>query len=309
MSTAVKAKNGNGTAHPAEATQLVQLEALASQHSLANIAGKGRFEQAIMLADGMTALKDQVRPLVPRVMPLQGSPLGFLTDKDREGGYPADVVTTCLIEAVLRGVYPVGNEFNIISGRCYITKNGFARLVRCLPGLTDLKLHLGVPKVSTGGAVVPCRATWRLDGRPDAVEREIPVRLNSGMGADGALGKATRKLLAAVYQQVTGSEQGDLDGDVSDPPDSIGATRTDQGLARLAEKAGVEQATQEQLRRIDEHCQVMEVSHEDYAAKCKEIGADPARPPSKLHAEALLNWLDDMSERAAEIAAIAKEDS
>lgn len=298
MTTATQTRTkGNGAA--VEPAQLVRLEELTNEYSLASLAGKGRFEQATLLAEGMTQLREHVKPLVSRVLALQGSPLGFLTDKDREGGYPAETVATCLIEAVLRGVFPIGNEFNIISGRCYITKNGYARLVRTLPGLTDLKTHLGVPKVQTGGAVVSCRATWRLNGKADSLERDIPVRLNSGMGADGALGKATRKLLAAVYQQVTGSEQGDLDGDVTDGADGVGPTRTEQVLGALEAKAGVEPATEEQLRRIDEQCQALEVAAEDYAAKCREVGCDPARRPAKVQAEALLNWLDDLAERAA----------
>jgi hypothetical protein len=41
------------------------------------------------------------------------------------------------------------------------------------------------------------------------------VKVNSGQGDDQVLGKATRKLFKAVYEQITGSPSGD-DGDVDE---------------------------------------------------------------------------------------------
>ena len=61
-------------------------------------------------------------------------------------------------ETVLRGVRIVGNEFNIISGRPYITKEGFSRLVREWPGLTELRLMPGVPATQANRALIAYRA-------------------------------------------------------------------------------------------------------------------------------------------------------
>jgi hypothetical protein len=164
-------------------------------------------------------------------MPLQGSKLGFVTDKDAGGGYPAEVVREVIIEALLRGFRPVGNEFNIIAGQFYGAKNGFERIVREWPGLTNLRIDLGVPHlVAEKGALVPCEARWRLDGRDmkvecrpaagDGFDTRIPVKVNGGMGPDAILGKATRKLYARVYQVLTGcaSDIVDADGDVLTVP-------------------------------------------------------------------------------------------
>lgn len=229
---------------PPAATEqaLGELEQLAKKYAPAALEAAGRFARALLLAQGIRELKAAVEPILQHIKPLAGSALGFLTDKP----YGDDVVASCLIEATLRGVYPVGNEFNIISGRCYITKEGYRRLVRELPGLTDLVLEPGVPKGREGGAVVPYRATWKYQGRPGVLVREIPVRLNQGMGADGAIGKATRKALKAVYEQLTGSEQTDPDEDLPEqrPPQQAVGTRPDGGAL------GPRRPTPEQLEEI-----------------------------------------------------------
>ena len=220
------------------------LEDIVKECRLSTIANAGAFDRAFRLANGVNQLRKMLTPaLMAPVMNLQCTALGFRTDKDRDGGYPENVVKECLIEAVLRGVMPTSNEFNIIAGRTYITKEGFARLVREFPGMSNLRLTIGVPKTRDGGALVTCQASWKLDGKEDSIEREFAVKLNAGMGADGAVGKATRKTLAAVYGVLTGSEHSVSDGDANDN-DAIPTTgkvvATDQGQTideKLAAKA------------------------------------------------------------------------
>jgi hypothetical protein len=139
--------------------------------------------------------------------------------------YGIAVVRECLIEATLRGVPIVGNCWNIIAAQSYITKEGFWHLIgKKIPGLTDFKVSIGVPRMikppgdarnasdeEAKGAVVPCFATWKLNGVSDRVEREIPIRVNAMMGADAIMGKAERKILAAAYAQITGTTLGDAD--------------------------------------------------------------------------------------------------
>jgi acetylornithine deacetylase/succinyl-diaminopimelate desuccinylase-like protein len=173
------------------------------------------FEKAIVTAQAFDSLRSALDDkTMASIMKLQGSSLGFRTDKDGDKGYPVAVVRDCLIEAVLRGVQPVGNHFNIIAGRCYITKEGFAYLLKKLPGFSDFRTMYGIPKSLTGGAIVACEASWKFNGIPDRLECEIPIKVNAGMGSDAILGKAARKLMARVYAQVTGSEM--TDGDASE---------------------------------------------------------------------------------------------
>jgi hypothetical protein len=68
-------------------------------------------------------------------MALQGSNLGFKTDKDKTGGYSEAEVKTCLIDAVLLGLQPTGNEFNIIASQMYPTGVGFGALIKTTPRL------------------------------------------------------------------------------------------------------------------------------------------------------------------------------
>ncbi len=185
-------------------------------------------------------------------MALQGTGLGFLTDKDvakngEKPGYPITDVKLVAIEAALMGAHWVGNEFNIISCRPYLTKNFFTRKLREFDGFTDLKLFPGVPVLAgEKGALVPYVATWKLNGVEDRIERlvtkladnreideRICVKVNSGMGADAILGKAERKIKAAIYGRLTGSEV--ADGDVDDVlPKKPAVANLDQLADRLS---------------------------------------------------------------------------
>lgn len=226
-----------------------------------------QMQQAIVLAGGMKAMRaalteDVVKQLF---MPLQGTSLGFRTDNDKGGGYDWVTVRDCVIESMVRGFQVVGNEFNIISGRAYFTREGFERRVTEWPGLSALELSPGVPHtVADKGALVPYRARWLLNGKPMELVRDlvkdpttgevrdqrIPVRLNSGMGPDGALGKARRKMLAAILDRLTGAKFTTVDGDALEtegvevpggeakPPSSPAATGAASQVDELVAKHG-----------------------------------------------------------------------
>lgn len=130
------------------------------------------------------------------IMQLQNSPLGFKTD-NREG-YGRDVVRDCVVQAFMRGLRVTGNEINIIAGNLYVTKEGFERLLAELDGLTGLKIQIGVPATTEGGALVPARAEWLWHGVADSItwEKEattdyrIPIRVNKAMGIDAIVDDA-----------------------------------------------------------------------------------------------------------------------
>jgi hypothetical protein len=201
----------------AKPEQILELDGIVKECNLSNMTAEQAFESAFRMAAGVQKLRLTITPAMMKdIMALQGTALGFRTDKDRDGGYTVEVVKDCAIEAVLRGFRLVGNEINIIAGRMYGTKEGFARLVREFEGITDLRLLPGVPRMQNGGALVTYKATWNFDGVPNKLEREFAIRVNSGMGADAITGKATRKMLAAIYGQLTGSEHALPEGEVGD---------------------------------------------------------------------------------------------
>jgi hypothetical protein len=185
------------------------------------------------MAQGIRSLREALTDsfVQTALMPLQGTTLGFLTDKDKDGGYGLAVVRDCCIEAMLRGFNVVGNEFNIIAGRFYGAKSGFERKVAEFPGLASLVMQPGVPHIAGDkGALVPYSATWILNGKRMNIDcqltkegdltldQRIPVKVNAGMGADAIIGKATRKLLHRIYQRLNGSTLGLSDGEVGEEP-------------------------------------------------------------------------------------------
>jgi hypothetical protein len=184
--------------------------------------------QAVQLATGINQLRNALtEDVVKQVfMPLQGSPLGFLTDKDSSGGYPVAVIREVMLETMIHGLRPVGNEVNVIAGRMYAAKNGLMRLVLTYPGVTNVRITPGVPARSEKGALVPMRVSLLRDGAPLEFVRElrkaedgtiddtrIPVRVNAGMGADAVVGKATRKMLKAVLDSLRGNVLPIAEGD------------------------------------------------------------------------------------------------
>lgn len=178
-------------------------------------------QRSFELAVGIKAIRTLMRKAVPVLRDLQGSELGFRTDKDATGGYSEEVIAECATEAVLRGLQLVGNEFNIIASRMYAAKNGCRGLVSRWPGLTDLELNPGVPRMLEGGAVVKYSASWKIEGKAFTMTRELPVRLNNGMGVDAVMGKAARKMLAAIYERISGSTISE--GDAEDAPPAVPA--------------------------------------------------------------------------------------
>lgn len=211
------------------------LENVIKRGSLMALEKMGAIRKGFAMANAVAEMKRLItKEIMESIVPLQNTSLGFRTDN--KDGYSPAVVRDCFIEACLRGLNPVGNEFNIISGRCYITKEGFTRLLREMPGLTDLRLSFGVPKImGDKGAVVTSAATWKFNGVADSIEREIPVKINAGMGSDAILGKAERKLRASIYSQITGSTPSDGEADDSDAIPTTAKKATDDLNAKLKE--------------------------------------------------------------------------
>lgn len=200
--------------------------------------------KGLIMARAMKVLRSLLtEPVMADVMELQGSILGFRTDKDTSGGYNREAVRDVLVQALIRGLRPTGNEINIIAGNLYVTKEGFERLLREFPGLTNLAISIGVPAISQGAsgetALVPCRASWNLLGVPDSIVCEkgadsdyrIPIRVNKAMGVDAIQGKAKSKLYRRVYERITGTavaseaDAGDVLEGTASPVHAIEASR------------------------------------------------------------------------------------
>jgi len=194
-------------------------------------AGQGNVAVALQVAESIAELRELFdKPEVrQRIVALQDSSIGFRTDRDPKvmnkksqvpnEPYPWEVVRDFGIETSLRGLQLVGNHVNILAGRCYVTKEGFEYLVKRVPGLTDWRPVIGIPKGGTGGAFVDCTATWKLNGVVDEAKATIPVKTDEYSSVEQTIGKATRKFLKRCYEQMSGmtTPEGDV-GDAYEAP-------------------------------------------------------------------------------------------
>ena len=195
-------------------------------------AGTNEAVKALIVARSVKQFRSLLTDAVMKdIMELQDNPLGFKTDKKKDGGYSIAVVRDCVVQAFMRGLRVTGNEINIIAGNLYVTKEGFERLLSELDGLVNLKMQIGVPVTSEGGALVPARAEWVYHGVSDGIvwEKEanadyrIPIRVNAAMGIDAIIGKAKSKVLRNIYARATGTRL----AAESDVDDAIDAEATD----------------------------------------------------------------------------------
>ena len=174
------------------------------------------FEKAYIVAEAISNLQVLLTPeYMKPILALQGNRLGFRTDKDKNGGYSEAQVKNCLIEAVLMGLQPTGNQLNIIAGNTYPTKEGLGYLLANFQGL-DYSLKTGLPRVSSEktSAAVMVTIKWTLNGRSFEESFEIPLKIDSYSSVDAMIGKATRKGRAWLYSRISGTEI--TDGEIED---------------------------------------------------------------------------------------------
>ena len=224
------------------------------------------FEKAYLIANAAGELKRLLTPeYMKPIMDLQGNRLGFKTDKDivngqKGPGYPEEVVKNCLIEAVLMGVQPFGNQFNIIAGNAYITKEGFGFLLQNYKGLY-FEITSELPRINAekSSAAVVMNIEWTIEGTTKSKKLDFPIKMNAYMGADAVIGKATRKARAWLYNTITGSET--PDGDTQDIDHSVIQSRVNPDKKQAAETKENERiekfiqsaTTIEQLDEVFEH--------------------------------------------------------
>lgn len=216
-----------------------RLDEAANQGIVATTEIASQFERAFVIAQAVNSLRELLTDEVMQpIMKLQGNRLGFKTDKDMDRGYDLSVVRDCTIEAILNGVYVTGNEFNIIAGNCYITKEGFGHKLKNIHGL-KYSIIPGIPHIKEGGAIVDMDINWDYEGKVYHETLKICVRVNKAMGVDAIIGKATRKARAWLWQQITGHEVSD--GDVSEDSITIEAnvisSSVDKGNIKESTKA------------------------------------------------------------------------
>jgi len=174
------------------------------------------FQKAFVMATAIQVLKERLtKEFMQPIMALQGSNLGFKSDKDKTGGYPEEEVKGCLIDAVLLGLQPTGNEFNIIGGNMYPTRQGFGSLLEKINGL-KYNLTYKNPTTASDQKSANCIVTidWDLNGEKGSQIIDFPIKSNAYATADALLGKAERKARRWLFNKLKGTDI--PDGDIHD---------------------------------------------------------------------------------------------
>lgn len=216
---------------------------------------KGNFERTFALGAAMADLRDALdERVMTSIMKLQNTKLGFRTDNER--GYPVHVVRDAVIEATVWGLQCVGNQFNIISGGFYATKEGYTYLLRNMPGLEDMRFiyhPAAISESSTSGTRkdgTPYQkieregktlvdVSWVYKGVHEQERLEFCIRVNAGMSQDAIIGKAERKAKRWLFERLTDRQlpdasADDLDSGVID----VAAGPGDGGLKSAAPSKG-----------------------------------------------------------------------
>jgi len=178
------------------------------------------FSATIAVAAALQSIREIMtdKVIMDGLMLLQGTKLGFVTDKDKDRGYPLEVVRDVTIEAASRGARMIGNEVNIISGACYLTKAYFFRKLDERLGAGKWRLNHHVPKTIFNdkveiGAEVKTVISWADSGGEHSETVTHQIKGNSYATADAYLGKADRKCGKWLLENITGERFSDGDTD------------------------------------------------------------------------------------------------
>ena len=200
---------------------------------------EGNFARTIAYGMAVAELREALNEKVMKaLMKLKNSKMGFRTDEGpKVQPYSMDVVRDCVIEAATLGLQCVGNQFNILGGNMYVTKEGFTFLLRQLAKegrLQDMRFvyhpaeikESSTQGVSRSGEVyqkiereglgkVELSCVW--DGKPVNECLEFVIRVNAGMSQDAVLGKAERKAKAWLYNYLTDQSVSDGEAEAEAP--------------------------------------------------------------------------------------------
>jgi hypothetical protein len=184
-------------------------------------------QKALVIAHAMQIIDACLTPeIMEPIMRLQGSKLGYKTDLDRvknrntnqyeKGpGYPLDVVKNCFTEMSLIGLQPVFNQWNIIGGNSYVTREGGDVLLKNIPYLQEfLIIHEEVIQSADKiTASVRSKISWTIDSLHHEQIVTFPVKSDAWTSFDSLIGKADRKAKIWLYNKIKGTSISDGDAE------------------------------------------------------------------------------------------------
>ncbi|WP_290449135.1 hypothetical protein [Bacteroides congonensis] len=168
------------------------------------------------------ALTDEVMNAV--FMPLMNTKVGFRTDRDGKPDkngrpkplYDIPTVRDAIIDAAIIGLLPTGNQFNIISGTMYPTKEGYTVLLKKIGAKYIIDVQQDRSQ-NPAFAEFPCKITYAFNGEKNSLTVVATVRRDQYSSNDQLRGKAERRAKKALYEYLTGTDYGDADETSSRP--------------------------------------------------------------------------------------------
>lgn len=168
------------------------------------------------------ALTDEVMARV--FMPLMNTKVGFRTDRDGKPDkngrtkplYDVPTVRDAIIDAAIIGLLPTGNQFNIISGTMYPTKEGYTVLLKKIGAKYVIDVQQDRSQ-NPAFAEFPCKITYSYNGEKNCLTINATVRRDQYSSNDQLRGKAERRAKKALYEYLTGTDYGEADETSSRP--------------------------------------------------------------------------------------------
>ena len=181
------------------------------------------FYAASAVAAIREALTNEVMSAV--IMPLVNTKAGFLTDRrptkknPNPVPYTMDEVRLCVIEALTKGVLATGNHFNIISGSCYITREGYAYLLKKLG--CKFIIEVGEPVTSANSQKYAVKINAEYRGERIGYTANFTLPKGAYTTDEQNAGKAWARAVKSLYTYVTGIDMGDASELQSDEPRTV----------------------------------------------------------------------------------------
>lgn len=204
------------------------------------------------------ALTDEVMAKV--FMPLMNTKVGFRTDRDGKPDkngkvkplYDIATVRDAIIDAAIIGLLPTGNQFNIISGTMYPTKEGYTVLLKKIGAKYIIDVQQDRSQ-NPSFAEFPCKISYSYNGEKNSLTVVATVRRDQYSSNDQLRGKAERRAKKALYEYLTGTDYGDAD-ETSSRPNAV----VDAVAVEIAEKSnagpviGFDAAEEVQTAKVEE---------------------------------------------------------
>lgn len=147
------------------------------------------------------------------IMPLVNTKAGFLTDRKptrknpNPVPYTLDEVRSCVIEALTKGVLATGNHFNIISGSCYITREGYAYLLKKLG--CKFIIEVGEPVTAANSQKYAVKINAEYRGERIGYTANFTLSKGAYTTDEQNAGKAWARAVKSLYTYVSGIDMGD----------------------------------------------------------------------------------------------------